>query len=145
MHTLQIKALIRFLTSPTYFEHHVFVIRKRFVHAVFYGMFFMHLCKQSRRWTGVFDNFCVQTVFLMMNPLLSKHTEDVKNRIKALIWKASFRWIMLHINTYCIVVFNYFESRKTFIGHKTLSNSFRNIFFPVIFRKSPWRCVQESE
>jgi hypothetical protein len=63
-----------------------------------------------------------------MKPLGSKHVEDVKSLINVLIWKASFRWIMLHNNTYCVVFFNYFENRKTFTGHKTLSNSFRNNF-----------------
>jgi hypothetical protein len=26
-----------------------------YVHAVLYGMFFIHLCKQSSRWKGVFE------------------------------------------------------------------------------------------
>jgi len=87
MHTLQTNTLIRFLTSSTYFERNVFIIRKTICTGSFYGIFFMHLLvyKQSRRWKSVFKNFRVQTVFLMMNPLGSKHVEDVKNRIKALI------------------------------------------------------------
>jgi len=48
-------------------------------------MFFMHLCKQSRRWKSVFENFYVQIFFLMMNSLGLKHLEDVKSRIKAFI------------------------------------------------------------
>jgi len=48
MHTFQINVLIQFL-------FHVSNIMcsssgRPFVHAAFYGMFFIHLCKQSSRW-----------------------------------------------------------------------------------------------
>jgi hypothetical protein len=49
MHTFQINVLIQFLLYSTCLEHHVFIIRKAICTFVFYGMFFMHLCKQSSR------------------------------------------------------------------------------------------------
>jgi hypothetical protein len=60
------------------------------VHAVFYGMFFIQLCKQSSRWKTAYINerktYCkkmhVQMVFLMINIWCSKHAEDTKNWIK---------------------------------------------------------------
>ena len=55
MHTYQIKFLILFVVSSTCFAHHVFVIRNTILHAVFYGIFFMRLCKQSSRWKDVLD------------------------------------------------------------------------------------------
>jgi len=53
MHTFQINVLIKFLVSSTCFEHHVFIIRKTICTCIFYGMFFIHLCKQSSRWEDV--------------------------------------------------------------------------------------------
>jgi len=53
MHTF-LNVLIQFFMSSTCFGHHMFPsIGTPFVHALFYGMFFMHLCKQSSRWEYV--------------------------------------------------------------------------------------------
>jgi len=38
---------IQFLLSSTCFEYLMFIFRKTIVHAALYGMFSMHLCKQS--------------------------------------------------------------------------------------------------
>jgi len=55
MRTLQIKVLIQFLVFSTCFERNVFIIRNTICTCSFYGMFFMHLCKQSSRWKDVID------------------------------------------------------------------------------------------
>jgi len=52
-------ALLRFLTSSTYFEPHGFIIRKTACTGYtpfWYGMFFMHLYTQSSRWKSVFEH-----------------------------------------------------------------------------------------
>jgi len=49
IHTFQINGLIQFLASSTCFEHHVFIIRKTICKCRFCMLFFMHLCKQSRK------------------------------------------------------------------------------------------------
>ena len=54
MHIFQINVIIQFFVSSTYFEHHVFFIRRPFVHGVLCGMFFIHLCKQPSRWKDLF-------------------------------------------------------------------------------------------
>jgi len=48
---------------------------------------FMHLCRQLPTQIQHPKKQPRQTVFLMMNPRISEYVEDVKNRIKALIWK----------------------------------------------------------
>jgi hypothetical protein len=80
MHNFQINALIRFLSSSTCFEPQGFIIRKTFCTRSF-GMvsFVMHFVSSL---AGGRVNI-KQT--LMMNPCGSKHVEDVKYRIKALI------------------------------------------------------------
>ena len=50
MHIFRIKVLIQFFVSSVCFEYHLFIIRKTICTSSFYGMFFMHLCKQSSRW-----------------------------------------------------------------------------------------------
>jgi hypothetical protein len=51
MHTFQINAFIKFLASSPCFEHHC--VHHHEDHAVLYGMFFIHLHKQSSRWKDV--------------------------------------------------------------------------------------------
>jgi len=56
MYTFQINVLIQFLASSTCFKHHVLIIiRKTICTCGFYGMTFMHLCKQSSRWKDMFN------------------------------------------------------------------------------------------
>ena len=51
----------------------------------------------------------VQMVFLMMNAWRSKHVEDTKNLIKALIWKVCICWFTLlkHIRNYVLMFYVY--------------------------------------
>ena len=51
MQTFQINVLIQFLVSSTRLEHHLFIIRRIICTCSFLWYFFMHLFKQSSRWT----------------------------------------------------------------------------------------------
>ena len=57
MHTFQIDVLIQFLVSSICFEITCSSSGRPFVHAVLYGMFCIHLCKQSSRWKDVFVEY----------------------------------------------------------------------------------------
>ena len=46
----------------------------------------------------------VQMVFLMMNTWCSKHIEDTKKWIKALIWKVCICWFTLHYRAIIIII-----------------------------------------
>ena len=115
MHTFQINVLIQFLVSSACFKHHMFIIGKTISTCSFYGMFFMHLSKQSSKWKDVlrdthlstcqtayinawktYEKLHVLMVFLMMNIWCLKHAEDTENWIKTLIWNMCILLVTLH-------------------------------------------------
>jgi len=79
MHTFVINALILFLMSSTCFKLHGFIIRKTVCTLSFCMVCFSCIYVSSLAGGRVCS-------ILMMNPWGSKHVEDVKNQIKALIW-----------------------------------------------------------
>jgi hypothetical protein len=55
VHTFQINVLVQFLASLHVSNIMCSSSGRPLVHAVLYGTFFVHLCKQSNRWKDVLD------------------------------------------------------------------------------------------